>query len=80
MPSDKDSLVMSAVGLYKLGMNVENARAKLKELVEQKVPYDSPEMLEALRSFRELDARFKLLEKEHIKLRDDMMENRPLQQ
>lgn len=70
MPTDKDLLLMSAARLYSLGVDVEGARAKLKELVAKKVSYESPEMLEALRNFQGLDAQFKSLEKDYIELRE----------
>lgn len=72
MTADNDLLIMSAARLYSLGVDVEGARAKLKELVDKRVPYDSPEMLTALKDFQELDAQFKSLETDHIELRDDI--------
>lgn len=72
-PTENDLLIMSGARLYSLGVDVEGARAKLKELVDKKVPYESPEMLEALRNFQELDAQFKSLEKDHLELRDEII-------
>lgn len=72
MLTKKDLLLMSAARLYSLGVELEGAREKLRELVDRKVSYDSPEMLEALHSFQELDAQFQSLEKEHIALRDEL--------
>lgn len=64
---------MSAARLYSLGLDVECARAKLKELVEKSVSYESPEMLEALQRFQEFDTPFKLLEKDYLELRDELV-------
>lgn len=72
MLTKKDLLLMSAARLYSLGVELEGAREKLRELVDRKVPYNSPEVLEALHRFQELDAQFQSLEKEHIALRDEL--------
>ena len=72
MPTRHDLLIMSAARLYSLGVDVEGAREKLRELVNKKVSYESPEMREALRNFQELDAQFKALEKDHLELRDEL--------
>ena len=72
MLTKKDLLLMSAARLYSLGVEMEGAREKLRELVDRKVSYDSPEMLEALHSFQELKAQFQSLEKEHMALRAEL--------
>jgi len=69
---EKDLLLMSAARLYSLGVDVEGARAKLKELVEKNIPYDSPEMLEALHNYQYISAQFNSLEKDYLVLRDEM--------
>lgn len=74
MTNRKDLLLMSAARLYSLGVDTESARTKLKELVGRKVPYESPEMLQALKNFQELDIQFKALEKDYLELRDDLNE------
>lgn len=51
MYTDKDLLLMSAVRLYSLGLDVEDARERLRSLVEQGISYDSPEMVEAYKRF-----------------------------
>ena len=50
----KDLLLASAARLYSMGVDLEAARAKLKELVERGVPYDSDEMKQAYQNFKEL--------------------------
>ena len=51
----KELLLASAARLYSMGVDLEAARAKLKELVEQGVGYDSDEMNQAYQSFKNLD-------------------------
>lgn len=69
----KDLLLKSAARLYSLGVDLEMAREKLKQLVEQGVPYDSKEMKDAYREFSELDTQWKELERQHIALRDEIV-------
>ncbi len=69
----KDLLLASAARLYSMGVDLEAARAKLKELVERGVPYDSDEMKEAYQDFKELDRQWKVLEQQHQELRDEIV-------
>ncbi len=68
MDYKKDLLLRSAARLYSLGIEVEAAREQLRKLVQQGVPYDSPEMRKALEEFQELDQQWKALEQEHLQL------------
>lgn len=68
----EDLLPASAVRLYSMGVDLEAARAKLKELVEQGVPYDSDEMKLAYQDFKELEQQWKALERQHLELRDEI--------
>ena len=70
----KDLLLASAARLYSMGVDLEAARAKLKELVEQGVSYDSDEMKQAYTGFKELEQQWKALEKQHLALRDEIMQ------
>ena len=70
----KDLLLKSAARLYSMGVDLEMAREKLKKLVEQGVPYDSKEMKDAYRAFSELDEQWKELEKQHLELRDEILQ------
>lgn len=72
MDYKKDLLLRSAARLYSIGIEVEAARQKLHELVVQGVSYDSPAMRKALNEYQELDRRWKALEAEHLKLRDEV--------
>ena len=72
MDYKKDLLLRSAARLYSLGIEVEGARQRLRELVAQGVPYTSPEMRKALEEFQELDRQWKLLEQEHLQLRAEL--------
>ena len=72
----KDLLLASAARLYSMGVDLEAARAKLKELVEQDVPYASDEMKQAYQDFKELEQQWKALEQQHLELRDEIMQGR----
>ena len=67
----KELLLVSAARLYSLGLDLEAARARLRELVEQGVGYDSDEMIQAYRDFKELDQQWKTLEQQYLELRDE---------
>ena len=73
MDFKKDLLLRSAARLYSLGIEVESAREQLRKLVEQGVPYDSPEMRKALEEFQGLDQQWKALEQEHLQLRAEVV-------
>ena len=68
----KDLLLASAARLYSMGVGLEAAQAKLKELVERGVPYDSDEMKQAYQDFKELKQQWKALEQQHLELRDEI--------
>ena len=72
MDYKKDLLLRSAARLYSLGIEVEAAREQLHKLVQQGVPYDSPEMRKALEDYQELERQWKALEKEHLQLRAEI--------
>lgn len=69
---EKAKLVKQAGKLYTLGVTLENRREKLRRLVEKKVPYDSPQMKEALSEFQMADEEWKQLEQEHLKYRQSL--------
>ena len=69
----KDLLLASGARLYSMGVDLEAARARLKELVEQGVGYDSDEMMQAYRDFRELEQQWKMLEQQYLELRDEVV-------
>ena len=73
MNGEKDLLLASAARLYSLGVDVEAARERLRELVKQGVPYESEEMRTAYQSFTELNEQWKAMEQAHISLRDKML-------
>ena len=69
-----DLLLASAARLYSTGVDLEAARAKLKELVEQGISYDSNEMKQAYKDFKELEQQWKALEQQHLELRDEIVQ------
>ena len=73
MDSKKQLLLKSAAGLYRLGVDLEAARERLRALVEKGVPYDSDEMLTAYHEFSELEQQWKSLEQQHLELRDEII-------
>ena len=73
MDNEKDLLIASAARLYSMGIDLEAARNRLRQLVERGVPYSSDEMKQAVQDFKELDRQWKELEKQHLELRDEVM-------
>lgn len=71
----KDLLLASAARLYSMGVGLEAAQAKLKELVERGVPYDSDEMKQAYQDFKALEQQWKALERQHLELRDEIVKD-----
>ena len=69
----KELLLASAARLYSMGVDLEAARAKLKELVDQGVPYSSDEMVSAYQEFVELELQWKSLEQQHLELRKEIL-------
>ncbi len=76
MDNEKDLLLASAARLYSLGVDLEAARERLRQLVEQGVSYSSKEMQTAYQEFTELDHQWKELEKQHLLLRDEIMKGK----
>ena len=76
MDARKELLLMSAAKLYSLGLDVEAAREKLRQLVEQGISYSSEEMLAAYEEFTALDGQWRELEKQHLELRDEIRRER----
>ena len=72
MNSDKELLIMSAARLYSVGVDLEAARARLKELVDQGVSYSDERMIKAYNDFNELKAQWDNLEKQHLELRNEI--------
>lgn len=75
MSTEKELLMMSGARLYSLGVDLEGAREELRRLVEDGVPYEAPQMAQALQNFKEIEYQWKTLEAEHVKLRDEVLKN-----
>ena len=73
MDNRKDLLLASAARLYSMGVDLEAARERLRQLVEQGVSYQSAEMRQAYQDFKELEKQWKALEQQHLALRDEIM-------
>lgn len=76
MSTENDLLIMSAARLYSLGVDLEGARERLRKLVADGVPYESPEMLAALTDFQTLETQWKAIEKEHIEYQDELLKRK----
>ncbi len=72
----KELLLASAARLYSMGVDLEAARAKLKELVEQGVPYASDEMKQAYQNFKNLEQQWKALERQHLELKNEIIKGK----
>ncbi len=59
-----------------MGVDLEAARERLRQLAEQGVSYDSDEMKQAYRDFKDLERQWKTLEQQHLELRDEIVQNR----
>ena len=70
-------LLASAARLYSMGVDLEAARARLKGLVEQGIPYTSEEMKIAYQEFVELERQWKALEQQHLELREEILRASP---
>ena len=73
MNSDKELLILSAARLFSVGVDLEAARARLKELVDQGVAYSDERMLKAYNDFNDLKAQWDNLEKQHLELWDEFL-------
>lgn len=73
MDNEKDLLLASAARLYSMGVDLEAARERLRQLVAQGVPYDSEKMKQAYLDFKALDEQWKALERQHLELRDELV-------
>lgn len=71
MTKKKDLIALGAK-LTRLGMTVEGRRNKLRQLVERGVPYESPQMLQALQEFQQADAEWKQTEASYLELRKEI--------
>ena len=72
MDYKKDLLLASAARLYSIGLDLEAARAKLKELVALGVSYDSADMAQACQAFQSLEQQWRALERQHLELRNEI--------
>ena len=72
MKNKKNELVLSAINLVRVGEALEEAKGKLKKLVDQGVPYESEEMKKAFDECLLLQDEWNLLEGEHIRLKTEV--------
>lgn len=72
MKNKKNELVLSAIALIKAGEELETAKARLKELVDQGVSYESEAMESALKECLELQQQWRTLEDQYLRLKKGM--------
>ena len=72
MKNKRNELVLSAIALIKAGEALETAKARLKELVDQGVSYESEVMEAALKECLELQQQWRTLEDQHLRLKKGM--------
>ena len=75
MKNKKNELVLSALNLVRVGEALEEAKGKLKKLVDQGVSYESDEMKKALEECLLLQQEWKVLEAEHVRLKNRITRN-----
>ena len=75
MKNKKNELILSAINLVRVGEALEEAKGKLKQLVDQGVPYESEEMKKALEECLLLQQEWKVLEAEHVRLKNRITRN-----
>lgn len=73
MDLKKDLLLRSGARLYSLGVDLEGAKEKIIMLLDAGTEYSSPEMLCAVLEYTELKQQWEELEREHLKLRDEIV-------
>ena len=70
MKKEKSLLVMQAVRLAELGEEIGKLRGEMKKLIGQRAPYSDGRILAVLERFERADAEWKVLEAEHLALRE----------
>ena len=72
----KELLLASAARLYSLGVDLEAARERLRQLVAQGIPFSSGEMEQAYLDYQELNRQWRKLETDHLDLRREILQPR----
>mgnify|MGYP003294909979 CR=1 FL=1 len=71
--NDKKALLLRlGISLYQLGIKVETARQRMRDLVNSSVPYESEEMQTALQELWALDSQWRSLEAQYLELRKEI--------
>lgn len=69
----KEMLIKSAARLYSIGVEVEGAKERIRKLVDMGTPYDSQEMIHAVKDYTELKSQWEELERQHVNFRDELL-------
>ena len=73
MDTKKELLIKSAARLYSLGIDLEGAKERIRELAAAGTGYTSPEMIQAAKDYSELKRLWDGLEQEHLKLKEEIL-------
>lgn len=77
MDERKNLLLRSAARLYSLGLDLEAAKERIRNLVADGVGYDAPKMVQAAQEYTELKELWDTLEAEHLKLKHEILNEEP---
>lgn len=69
---EKVTLVEQARKLYTLGLTLENYRQEIRRLVHRNIPYDSPQMKDAVFLFQTTEEEWRRLEQEYLEYRQSL--------
>ena len=73
MDAKKELLLRSAARLYSVGIDLESAKERIKQLAERKADYESSEMLQAVQDYTEIKELWDELEREYLLLRGEIL-------
>ena len=72
MDAKKDLLIRSGARLYSLGIDLEGAKERIRKLVADGVPYEAPEMVQAVSEYAELKEQWETLEQDYLALKAEI--------
>ena len=72
MDVKKELLLRSAARLYSVGIDLEGARERIRQLVDRKADYESCEMIQAVQDYTEIKKLWHDLEEEYLALRREI--------
>lgn len=73
MNTETELLLCAAARLYSIGIEVDAARERVRNMAVSGVSPNSRRFRQAMREFRELDAQWKMLEAQYLAERNKML-------